>query len=75
MTTDILKNTIIAQFLPRKISADSILLRYQAEPSLLSITLLTFACCHPSVKIAKQMQDITENDVINAVAPIVKHTH
>jgi hypothetical protein len=75
MTTENLKNHIVAQFLPRKMSLDSILLRYQTEPPVLSITLLSFACCHPSVKIAKKMEDIGENDVLEAILPIVKHAH
>jgi hypothetical protein len=70
-----IKAAIIAQFPKRKMSPDSILLRYQAAPPVLAITLLAYACCHPSVNIAKKMDDITENDVIIALAPIVNHAH
>ena len=70
-----IKQIIAAQFPRRKMSPDSILLRHQAEPPLLTITLLAYACCHPSVNIAKKMDDITENDVILALAPVLKHAH
>lgn len=70
-----IKSIIAAQFPNRKMSPDSILLRYQAEPPVLAITLLAYACCHPSVNIAKKMEDITEHDVKIALAPIVNHAH
>ena len=75
MTTAAIKACIQAQVAPRKMSADSILLRYTAEPPVLAITLLAYACCHPSVHIPKKVEEITEEDVLAAVAPIIAHTH
>jgi hypothetical protein len=75
MTTEAIKTCIQAQAAPRKMSADSILLRYTAEPPVLSITLLAYACCHPSVHIPKKIADITEVDVVAVVAPIIAHIH
>ena len=70
-----IKAWVIALNTQRRMTPDSILLQHIATPSTVKITLLAYACCHPSVHISKPILSITQDDVAQMIAPILQHAH
>jgi hypothetical protein len=74
MSNDLIKQWIV-DAAPRRISPDSIVLRYQATPPILSITLLAYQCCFPAINVQKSIESITQADIVEAVIPVFEHQH